>query len=168
MMQQAEQVIIVPGYGMAVAQAQHVLREMIYVCRPAGILSISGVYGGLLDKIQFGAAMNKGPTFRMGQTHVNRWSADLLSRIERGQIEFGPDETTQPQRIYYLDENMYENVPSVLPFAGSDDALSLDAMKAIAASLGNPGPLTGYMGKAITGCGPKMIAIPTTAGTVTP
>jgi len=41
----------------------------------------------------------------------------------------------------------------------------LDAMKAIAASLGNPGPLTGYMGKAITGCGPKMIAIPTTAGT---
>ncbi len=29
----------------------HVLREMIYVCRPAGILSISGVYGGLVDKI---------------------------------------------------------------------------------------------------------------------
>ncbi|SCZ20373.1 hypothetical protein SAMN02787148_10232 [Burkholderia vietnamiensis] len=31
--------------------------------------------------------MNKGPTFRMGQTHVNRRSADLLSRIERGQID---------------------------------------------------------------------------------
>ncbi|MBI0331786.1 zinc-dependent alcohol dehydrogenase [Burkholderia plantarii] len=65
----------------------HVLREMIYVCRPAGILSIPGVYGGVLDKIPFGAAMNKGLTFRMGQTHVNRWTGDLLARIERGQID---------------------------------------------------------------------------------
>lgn len=65
----------------------HVLREMIYVCRPAGILSIPGVYGGLLDKIPFGAAMNKGLTFRMGQTHVNRWTDDLLARIQEGQID---------------------------------------------------------------------------------
>jgi len=65
----------------------HVLREMIYVCRPAGILSIPGVYGGLLDKIPFGAAMNKGLTFKMGQTHVNRWTDDLLRRIQEGQID---------------------------------------------------------------------------------
>lgn len=65
----------------------HVLREMIYVCRPAGILSIPGVYGGLLDKIPFGAAMNKGLTFRMGQTHVNRYAEDLLRRIEEGQVD---------------------------------------------------------------------------------
>ena len=49
----------------------HVLREMIYVCRPAGVLSVPGVYGGLLDKIPFGALMNKGLTVRTGQTHVN-------------------------------------------------------------------------------------------------
>jgi threonine dehydrogenase-like Zn-dependent dehydrogenase len=65
----------------------HVLREMIYVCRPAGVLSVPGVYGGLLDKIPFGAAMNKGLTFRMGQTHVNRWTDDLLNRIQEGQID---------------------------------------------------------------------------------
>jgi threonine dehydrogenase-like Zn-dependent dehydrogenase len=65
----------------------HVLREMMYVCRPAGVLSIPGVYGGLLDKIPFGMAMNKGLTFRMGQTHVNRWTDDLLRRIEQGQID---------------------------------------------------------------------------------
>jgi len=64
-----------------------VLREMIYVCRPAGIISIPGVYGGLIDKIPFGAAMNKGLTFRMGQTHVNRWTDDLLRRIQEGEID---------------------------------------------------------------------------------
>ncbi|HEY4352284.1 MAG TPA: zinc-dependent alcohol dehydrogenase [Paraburkholderia sp.] len=65
----------------------HVLREMIYVCRPAGIISVPGVYGGLVDKIPMGAAMNKGLTWRMGQTHVNRWTDDLLRRIQEGQID---------------------------------------------------------------------------------
>jgi len=65
----------------------HVLREMMYVCRPAGTLSVPGVYGGLLDKIPFGALMNKGLTLRTGQTHVNRWTDDLLHRIEEGQID---------------------------------------------------------------------------------
>ena len=65
----------------------HVLREMMYVCRPAGTLSVPGVYGGLLDKIPFGAFVNKGLTMRTGQTHVNRWTDDLLRRIEDGQID---------------------------------------------------------------------------------
>lgn len=65
----------------------HVLREMIYVCRPGGILSIPGVYSGLVDKLPMGVAMNKSLTFRMGQTHVRRWTDDLLRRIEEGQID---------------------------------------------------------------------------------
>jgi threonine dehydrogenase-like Zn-dependent dehydrogenase len=65
----------------------HVLREMIYVCRPAGVISIPGVYGGLVDKIPMGQVMNKGLTIRTGQTHVNRWTDDLLRRIEEGQID---------------------------------------------------------------------------------
>ena len=65
----------------------HVLREMMIACRPAGVISIAGVYGGLIDKIPFGAAMNKGITIRMGQTHVNRWADDLLRRIGSGQID---------------------------------------------------------------------------------
>jgi threonine dehydrogenase-like Zn-dependent dehydrogenase len=65
----------------------HVLREMIYVCRPAGVLSVPGVYGGLVDKIPFGALMNKGLTLRTGQTHVNRWAEGLLERIAQGQID---------------------------------------------------------------------------------
>jgi threonine dehydrogenase-like Zn-dependent dehydrogenase len=65
----------------------HVLREMIYVCRPGGTISVPGVYGGVVDKIPWGAAMNKGLTFRMGQTHVNRWTDDLLARIATGEID---------------------------------------------------------------------------------
>ncbi|MES2992242.1 MAG: zinc-dependent alcohol dehydrogenase [Pseudomonadota bacterium] len=65
----------------------HVLREMIYVCRPAGTLSVPGVYGGFIDKLPIGALMNKGLTVRTGQTHVNRWTDDLLRRIEEGQID---------------------------------------------------------------------------------
>ncbi|NKE44290.1 glutathione-dependent formaldehyde dehydrogenase [Roseomonas frigidaquae] len=65
----------------------HVLREMIYVCRPAGILSVPGVYSGLVDKLPMGLVMNKGLTIRTGQTHVKRWTEDLLRRIEEGQID---------------------------------------------------------------------------------
>lgn len=65
----------------------HVLREMIYVCRPGGILSVAGVYAGLVDKLPMGALMNKGLTLRTGQTHVKRWTRDLLERIEQGQID---------------------------------------------------------------------------------
>jgi threonine dehydrogenase-like Zn-dependent dehydrogenase len=65
----------------------HVLREMMYVCRPAGVLSVPGVYGGVLDKIPFGMVMNKSLTIRTGQTHVNRWTDDLLRRIQEGQID---------------------------------------------------------------------------------
>jgi threonine dehydrogenase-like Zn-dependent dehydrogenase len=65
----------------------HVLREIFYVCRPGGTVSIPGVYGGLVDKIPFGAVMNKGLTIRTGQTHVNRYSADLLNRIAEGEID---------------------------------------------------------------------------------
>ncbi|MFC0406714.1 zinc-dependent alcohol dehydrogenase [Roseomonas elaeocarpi] len=72
---------------MAETDRPHVLREMIYVCRPAGVISIIGVYLGLVDKIPMGQAMNKGLTFRMAQAHVPRWTADLLRRIEDGQID---------------------------------------------------------------------------------
>jgi threonine dehydrogenase-like Zn-dependent dehydrogenase len=65
----------------------HVLREMIYVCRPGGVISIPGVYSGFADNIPMGQLMNKALAVRTGQTHVNRWTDDLLRRIEEGQID---------------------------------------------------------------------------------
>jgi threonine dehydrogenase-like Zn-dependent dehydrogenase len=65
----------------------HALREIIYVCRPGGTISIPGVYSGFSDKVPLGILMNKGITIRTGQTHVNRWTDDLLRRIQEGQID---------------------------------------------------------------------------------
>jgi threonine dehydrogenase-like Zn-dependent dehydrogenase len=50
-------------------------------------MSIPGVYGGLLDKIPFGAAFAKALTLRMGQTHVHRYMAPLLAHIEAGRLD---------------------------------------------------------------------------------
>ena len=65
----------------------NVLRQCIMACRKGGTVSVPGVYGGFLDKIPFGAAMNKGLTFKMGQTHMMRYMRPLLERIERGEID---------------------------------------------------------------------------------
>ena len=63
------------------------LREAIMACKAAGTVSIPGVYGGLSNMIPMGALMNKGLTVRTGQTHVKRWTDDLLRRIEEGEID---------------------------------------------------------------------------------
>ncbi len=65
----------------------HVLREAIQACAKAGTVSLPGVYGGMLDKIPMGAAFNKGLTFKMGQTHVQRYMPTLMERIEKGEID---------------------------------------------------------------------------------
>jgi threonine dehydrogenase-like Zn-dependent dehydrogenase len=50
-------------------------------------VSIPGVYVGFLNKIPFGAAMNKGLTFKTGQTHVHRYLKPLLQKTEAGEID---------------------------------------------------------------------------------
>ncbi len=65
----------------------HVLREAIMNCRKGGTISIPGVYIGLLDKVPFGAAMNKGLTMKMGQTHMPKYMGPLLQKIEDGTID---------------------------------------------------------------------------------
>ncbi len=65
----------------------HVLREAIMCCRKGGTVSIPGVYIGFLDKIPFGAAMNKGVTMKMGQTHVHRYLEPLLQKVVDGEID---------------------------------------------------------------------------------
>jgi threonine dehydrogenase-like Zn-dependent dehydrogenase len=63
------------------------LRQCVQACRKGGTVSIPGVYGGLIDKFNIGAAFAKGLTFRMGQTHVQKYMPKLLDHIEKGDID---------------------------------------------------------------------------------
>ncbi|BAZ31016.1 alcohol dehydrogenase [Cylindrospermum sp. NIES-4074] len=65
----------------------HVLREMMVACGKGGTLSIMGVYGGYVDKIPFGAAMNKALTFRMGQMYGQKYMHLLLQLILDGKLD---------------------------------------------------------------------------------
>jgi threonine dehydrogenase-like Zn-dependent dehydrogenase len=56
-------------------------------CRKGGTVSVPGVYGGLLDKMPFGAFVNKGLTMKTGQTHVHRYLQTLMELIENGKID---------------------------------------------------------------------------------
>lgn len=52
-------------------------------------------------------------------------SSTMRELLEADLIVFGTDETTQPRRKYLLRENIYENIPSILYYGGSDtDMLS--------------------------------------------
>lgn len=66
-----------------------VLREAILACRKGGTVSIIGVYGGLVDSIPMGAAMNKALTFRMGQQHGQRYIPRLLEHLQKGELNSG-------------------------------------------------------------------------------
>ncbi len=69
------------------ADAPHALRMAIMACRKGGRVSMPGVYGGFADKFPLGALMEKGLQLRTGQTHVQRYTKDLLRRIQEGELD---------------------------------------------------------------------------------
>lgn len=65
----------------------HVLRQAIHCTRNFGIVSIVGVYGGFVDKMPMGSAINRGLTFKMAQTPVQKYLPLLMERIQKGEID---------------------------------------------------------------------------------
>ncbi|MBX3016377.1 MAG: glutathione-dependent formaldehyde dehydrogenase [Bdellovibrionaceae bacterium] len=65
----------------------NVLRQTLQAARKCGTVSIPGVYGGMLDKVPFGAAFGKGLTLKMGQTHTQKYMPMLLERILKEEID---------------------------------------------------------------------------------
>ena len=63
------------------------LRQILVACGKGGNVSVAGAYGGFIDNIPMGASMNKGLTWKTGQTHVHRYLQPLLERIQNGEID---------------------------------------------------------------------------------
>jgi threonine dehydrogenase-like Zn-dependent dehydrogenase len=62
------------------------LRQCIAAVRRGGTVSVPGVYAGFIHGFMFGDAFDKGLTFKMGQTHVQRFLPELLQHIEAGRL----------------------------------------------------------------------------------
>lgn len=65
----------------------HVLRQAMHCCRNFGTVSIVGVYGGFVDQIPMGSAINRGLTLRMAQTPVQSYLPRLLGLVENKAID---------------------------------------------------------------------------------
>jgi threonine dehydrogenase-like Zn-dependent dehydrogenase len=63
------------------------LRQALMACRNGGTVSVPGVYGGFIDKFPMGSVMNRAITIKTGQTHVQRYLAPLLERVQSGEID---------------------------------------------------------------------------------
>ncbi|MCO7643285.1 site-specific DNA-methyltransferase [Pseudomonas sp. S 311-6] len=89
---------------------------------------------------------------------------ETMARLmSEGRIQFGVDESTQPQRIYFLEENMFENVPSILPYGGSDDLL----LKSLGIPFDQPKPME-FIASVLSWCsGGKDIVLDFFAGSGT-
>lgn len=65
------------------------LRQAIAATRRGGTVSVAGVYAGFLHGFMFGDAFDKGLSFAMGQTNVQKHMPKLLEHIAKG--ELNPD-----------------------------------------------------------------------------
>ena len=63
-------------------------------------------------------------------------TATMKELLKKGEIIFGADDSVQPQRKYLLKENLFENLPSVLFYGGSDDNL----LRSLGLEFENPKP----------------------------
>lgn len=63
------------------------LRQCIAATRRGGVVSVPGVYAGFIHGFLFGDAFEKGLTFKMGQTHAQKYMPELLGYIAEGRMK---------------------------------------------------------------------------------
>ena len=70
----------------------HALRDAILACRPGGIVSVIGVYGGKTDPLPMMSLFDKQVQLRMGQANVRRWVDDIMPLLTRDNDPLGVDD----------------------------------------------------------------------------
>lgn len=105
------------------------LRQCIAAVRRGGTVSVPGVYAGFIHGFLFGDAFDKGLTFKMGQTHVQRYLPELLGYIETGRLSpeeivthrMALEEAAEGYRIFDKKE---EDCRKIILTPGYDNAIA--------------------------------------------
>jgi threonine dehydrogenase-like Zn-dependent dehydrogenase len=69
-----------------------VLHAAIDTVRRGGTISLSGVYGGMIDPMPMMELFDKQIQLRMGQANVKRWIGDLMPLVEDGEDPLGVED----------------------------------------------------------------------------
>ncbi|WP_374928311.1 zinc-dependent alcohol dehydrogenase [Kytococcus sedentarius] len=84
------------------------LHTAIEAVRRGGTISVSGVYGGMVDPMPMMTMFDKGITMRMGQCHVKQWTQELFDVVSQSPDVLGLEDLATHRVSLEEAPKMYE------------------------------------------------------------